>query len=232
MTLTSHQKSLVIIDALGPSLATLMFVFLRYSNRISHSLWLTYLFGIGIGCIWEIPFGLAGDSFLVSKFHNPLGFGVHILHAFWDSLIFLLGMYFIHIRNDNKYCGLAQLGLLIVFGLLQEFIVELIFNNNYWYYKTDNRHNPVVFTINGVGYTSIPYLVWIMFPILYLAGVFSIIEKYGPLRKNGRREISDSRCKNLIENSHDRWPEADTRTTVVTTINKAVVNTDTHITSV
>ena len=232
MTLTSHQKSLVIIDALGPSLATLMFVFLRYSDRISHSLWLTYLFGIGIGCIWEIPFGLAGDSFLVSKFDNPLGFGVHILHAFWDSLIFLLGMYFIHIRNDNKYCGLAQLGLLIVFGLLQEFIVELIFNNNYWYYKTDNRHNPVVFTINGVGYTSIPYLVWIMFPILYLAGVFSIIEKYGPLRKNGRREISDSRCKNLIENSHDRWPEADTRTTVVTTINKAVVNTDTHITSV
>ena len=232
MTLTSHQKSLVIIDALGPSLATLMFVFLRYSNRISHSLWLTYLFGIGIGCIWEIPFGLAGDSFLVSKFDNPLGFGVHILHAFWDSLIFLLGMYFIHIRNDNKYCGLAQLELLIVVGLLQEFIVELIFNNNYWYYKTDNRHNPVVFTINGVGYTSIPYLVWIMFPILYLAGVFSIIEKYGPLRKNGRREISDSRCKNLIENSHDRWPEADTRTTVVTTINKAVVNTDTHITSV
>ena len=66
MSLTSYQKTLVTIDAVGPCLSTLMFVFLRYSGRISHSLWLTYLFGIGIGCIWEIPFGLAGDSFLVS----------------------------------------------------------------------------------------------------------------------------------------------------------------------
>jgi hypothetical protein len=189
MSLTSYQKTLVTIDVVGPCLSTLMFIFLRYSGRISHSLWLTYLFGIGIGCIWEIPFGLAGDSFLVSSFDNPLGFGVHILHAFWDSLIFLFGMYFIHIRNDNKYCGLAQLGMLIVYGLLQEFLVELAFDNHYWYYKTDNKHNPVVFTINGTGHTSVPYLIWIMFPILYLAGVFSIIDTYGPLKKNGRREI-------------------------------------------
>ena len=97
MSLTSYQKTLVTIDVLGPCLSTLLFVFLRYSGRISHSLWLTYLLGIGIGCLWEIPFGLAGDSFLVASFDNPLGFGVHILHAFWDSLIFLFGMYFIHI---------------------------------------------------------------------------------------------------------------------------------------
>ena len=110
-------------------------------------------------------------------------------------------MHYIIIRNDNKYCGLAQLGMLIVYGLLQEFLLELAFNNHYWYYKTDNKHNPVVFTINGTGYTSVPYLIWIMFPILYLAGVFSIIDTYGPLKKNGRREITDSRCRNLIEKS-------------------------------
>jgi len=215
MSLTSYQKSLVTIDAVGPCLATLMFIFLRYSDRISHSLWLTYLFGIGIGCIWEIPFGLAGDDFLVASFDNPLGFGVHILHAFWDSLIFLFGMYFIHIRNDNRLCGLAQLGLLIVYGLLQEFIVELLFNNHYWYYKTDNRHNPVVFTINGVSYTCVPYLVWIVFPILYLAGVFAIIDTYGPLKRNGRREINDSRCRNLLHsaNSDELWPSAQTTVT-------------------
>ena len=88
---------------------------------------------------------------------------------------------------------------------------------HYWYYKTDNRHNPVVFTINGTGYTCVPYLVWIMFPILYLAGVFSIIDTYGPLRKDGRREINDSRCRNLIEKGEheDSWPAVSTTITTL-----------------
>ena len=99
-------------------------------------------------------------------------------------------MYWIHIRNDNQYCGLKQLGLLTLWGLFIEFIVELMYNDKYWYYRTDNRYNQVIFTIKGVSYTCIPYLVWILFPILYLSGVFSIIEKYGPLRKDGKKDLS------------------------------------------
>tara|TARA_B110000977_G_scaffold195444_1_gene273906 strand:- start:2172 stop:2834 length:663 start_codon:yes stop_codon:yes gene_type:complete len=220
MSLTSHQQLLVCIDAIGPVVFTTGFIFLRYFNRISHSLWLAYLFGIGLCCLWEIPFGIAGDDFLIEKFDNPLGFGVHILHAFWDSIIFLFGMYFIHIRNKNKICGLGQLALLTVYGLLQEFIVEMLFNNNYWYYKTDNRNNPVVFTINDSEYTCVPFLVWLVFPILYLSGVFSIIEKYGPLKLNDRNQINDSRCRNLIEHQDEEWPSADDLTVVtgVTTL--------------
>ena len=116
MSLTSHQKLLVSVDAIGPVIFTSGFIFLRYFNRISHSLWLSYLFGIGLCCLWEIPFGIAGDDFLIEKFDNPLGFGVHILNAFWDSIIFLFGMYFIHIRNKNKICGLGQLTLLTIYG--------------------------------------------------------------------------------------------------------------------
>ena len=41
-----------------------------------------------------------------------------------------------------------------------------------------------------MSYTCVPYLVWIIFPILYLSGVFSIIEKYGPIRKDGKKDIS------------------------------------------
>jgi len=162
-------------------------------------MFLTYWFGVFIGTLWEIPFGLAGNSFLVSKFDNPLGFGVHILHSFWDSMIFLFGMYFIHIKNKNKRSGHLQLLLLTLWGLFQEFIVELLFNNKYWYYRTDNKYNSVIFTIKGVSYTCIPYLVWIFCPILYLSGVFSIIETYGPLYKD-RRIINNDRSRNLIDN--------------------------------
>jgi hypothetical protein len=203
MALTAWQQSVVAIDVIGPVIFTGLLGMMRYTNRISRSLWLTYLFGIALTSIWEISFGLAGDSFLIFKFNNPLGFSVHILHAFWDSIILLFGMYFIHIRNDNAYCGIKQLVLLTIFGLLQEFIVEVLFNDKYWYYKTDNKLNPVLFTLNGVEYTWVPFLVWATFPILYLAGTFSIIDTYGPLRLHGRREITDDRINTLINNPHN-----------------------------
>ena len=184
MALTKQQQFYVITDAIGPCLFTIYTCIARYRRCITHSLFLTFWFGVFIGSLWEIPFGLAGDSFLVSKFDNPLGFGIHILHSFWDSMIFLFGMYFIHTKNKIKRSGYLQLLLLVLWGVFQEFIVELLFNDKYWYYKTDNRYNQVVFTIKGVSYTCVPYLVWIIFPILYLSGVFSIIETYGPLYKN------------------------------------------------
>ena len=140
MELTTWQKSVVAIDAIGPILFTGLFGIMRYRNKISRSLWLTYLYGIVLTSIWEVSFGLAGDSFLIFKFNNPLGFSVHILHAFWDSIILLFGMYFIHIRNDNEYSGLKQLLILTIYGLIQEFIVEVMFNDTYWYYKTDNKN--------------------------------------------------------------------------------------------
>jgi hypothetical protein len=201
MALTKQQQFYVITDAIGPALFTLYICISRYRRHITHSMFLTFWFGVFIGSLWEIPFGLAGDSFLVPKFDNPLGFGVHILHSFWDSMIFLFGMYFIHTRKKIKRPGHLQLLLLILWGLFQEFIVELLFNNKYWYYKTDNKYNRVVFTIKGVSYTCIPYLVWILFPILYLSGVFSIIETCGPLYKN-KRIINDDRSRNLIDSGN------------------------------
>ena len=189
MTFTKWQLSTIVIDGSVPIVVTLGFLAAKYFGKISKSLFLTYFFGAFIGAIWEIPFGIAGENFLMFKFHNPYGFFVHILHSFWDSILFLIGMYFIHIRNRGKYCGLCQLGLLISWGLISEFIIELLYNDKYWYYNPDNKHNPVVFTIHDVKYTCVPFLVWIVFPVLYLAGVFSIIEKYGPLVKDNDDSI-------------------------------------------
>jgi hypothetical protein len=200
MTLTQSQTAMVVTDITIPTIATLGVCVLRGTRRITRSLFLTYWFGALIGAFWEIPFGLAGDSFLTEKFSNPLGFGVHITHCFWDSIIFLVGLWMVHIRNHNKWPGLKQLLGLVVWGLLQEFIVELIFNDRYWYYPTDNRYNQVVFTINGVGYTTWPFLTWIVSPILYLSGVMSIIDTYGPLVGGDVLTIDiDDRDTNLLD---------------------------------
>lgn len=170
-----------ITDCIVAYVPFVIFGSLKYKNKITKSLWATYLWGICIGCLWEIPFGLAGDSFLVSN--SGLGFGIHITNAFVDSLIFVFGLYFIHMRNNGKYCGLLQLLLMIIWGIFQEFMVEYMFGHSYWEYRTDNKYNQVLFTMNGEKYTYIPFLVWLLSPILYLSGVFSIIEKWGSLNK-------------------------------------------------
>lgn len=213
MTLTHSQTLMVVTDITIPSIVTMGVCILRGSHRITHSLFLTYWLGALIGALWEIPFGLAGDGFLTSKFPNPLGFGVHIIHCFWDSIIFLIGMWIVHLRNHNRWPGLKQLLGLVVWGLLQEFMVELIFNDRYWYYSTNNRYNQVVFTINGVGYTCYPFITWIVAPILYLSGVMAIIDTYGPLRSGTKREVNfEDRHTNLLESQQT----SDTVSVVVT----------------
>lgn len=180
MPLTKKESIFVISDVTGPVLSTSIVLLTFYLKKINISLFLTYFFGFLVGCLWEIPFGLLGDNFLEFTFDNPLGFYAFILHAFWDSIIFLIGLYLVNIRNHNKYCGIKQLSLLILWGIFQNFVVELILNNNYWYYGVDNRYNPVLFTINNNSFTFLPFLVWIVSPIIYISGVYSILEKYGP----------------------------------------------------
>ena len=70
MTLTKQEQFYVITDAIGPALFTLYICMSRYRRNITHSMFLTFWFGVFIGSLWEIPFGLAGDSFLVAKFYS------------------------------------------------------------------------------------------------------------------------------------------------------------------
>lgn len=201
MTLTKKESIFVISDVTGPVLSTSLILLTYFLKKINFSLLLTYFYGFLIGCLWEIPFGLLGDNFLEFTFDNPLGFYAFILHAFWDSIIFLIGLYMVSIRNNNKYCGIKQLLLMILWGIFQNFIVELILNNNYWYYGVDNKYNPVLFTINDNSFTFLPFLVWIVSPILYISGVYSIVEKYGSFYGNNSINLQSNLRTNLIEST-------------------------------
>ena len=206
MPLTKKESIFVISDVTGPVLSTSIVLLTFYLKKINISLFLTYFFGFLVGCLWEIPFGLLGDNFLEFTFDNPLGFYAFILHAFWDSIIFLIGLYLVNIRNHNKYCGIKQLSLLILWGIFQNFVVELILNNNYWYYGVDNRYNPVLFTINNNSFTFLPFLVWIVSPIIYISGVYSILEKYGPFYGE-----NSSNSQSLLNSNYTNSPNTEIR---------------------
>ena len=178
--MTTSHPICVIFDLLGPILYGLYTIFNLKIRRANISFGIAVLWGIIVGCCWEIPFGLLGDHFLVTP-NNPLGFSIHIIHAIWDSILFMFGLYIFHIRKKATYTCCKKTVYLTLYGLLSEIIVEFLFNGSYWTYRTNNSYNPVLFTIHNIGYTLIPYLVWVVAPPIYLYGIYYIEKHYGKI---------------------------------------------------
>ena len=179
--MTSSHPICIILDLLGPILFILYNISGYIQKRIYGSFILASFWGVLIGCTWEIPFGILGNKFLITP-NNPLGFGIHIIHSFWDSIIFMIGLYLFHIRNTLCLWNFKKILYFTLFGLGIEVLVEFMFNGNYWTYNTHQSYNPVLFKINGIGYTLLPYLTWIISPPIYLYGIYYIEKYFGKVK--------------------------------------------------
>jgi hypothetical protein len=171
----------VVLDLLGPILYKFYIIRSLQLKRANFSFGLATVLGFLIGCTWEIPFGLLGNQFLITP-NNPLGFSIHIIHAVWDSIIFMIGLYALQIRKNARYSTCKKIVYFTLYGLLSEIIAEFIFNGTYWTYNTTNSYNPVLFTLHTVGYTLLPYLVWLIAPPVYLYGIYHIEKHFGKIR--------------------------------------------------
>lgn len=181
MSLTKNQNAYVICQTLLPIFYSLHISLLRYKNKITHSFFLSYWFGILLSLIWQVPEAIAGDSFMQYSFNHPLEGYSHIFTAMINGIIFHTGLYWVHVYNKNRFCGLTQLGLLTLWCLGIQFFSQLIFNNTYWKYTENNRYNMEVFKTGSVHHMAVPYLIWIIFSIWYLTGAYSLADRYGKL---------------------------------------------------
>ena len=100
--MTMSYPICVVLDILGPILYKSYIIRSLKLKRANLSFGLATVLGFLIGCTWEIPFGLLGNQFLITP-NNPLGFSIHIIHAVWDSIIFMIGLYALHIRKNARY---------------------------------------------------------------------------------------------------------------------------------
>ena len=200
MTHHTLHHNYVIAQLIVPISFTLSIFSLRILRQISKSILYVYIFGIGLSLLWEIPIHIAGKTYIQYPYGNPLGHWTLPLNCIWNSIIFILGLYLVHIRNYGKWCGLLRLFCLIVWCVLLQFLTQFITDGNYSVYNKENKYNPIIFTYHGITYTSVPYLLWICMSILYLTGVFSIIEKYGSLRKERTIHFADS-TQSLSDNN-------------------------------
>ena len=163
------------------NLAPIIFFILYYFGFIS-KIFQLFVIGIFVGFTWEIPFGLAGESFHLILINWPIDLPLarNITYSFIDSLIFLIGLGLTRlILKDYNFLYQFQtkaLIIMIIWGSLSEFIIDLNGNGKLWLF-IENWYNPVFVTINDNNLTLIPQLIWLFAPILYYMVILKCLKK-------------------------------------------------------
>ena len=109
MNLLTANQMMWIAFTVG-SLAPIIFYVLYKYGSLSKRIFRLFIIGICVGLLWEIPFGLTGESFHLILVDWPIDIPLarNINYAFLDSLIFLMGIFFCNItwnfRNPINRC--------------------------------------------------------------------------------------------------------------------------------
>jgi hypothetical protein len=104
MNLLTANQMMWIAFTVGSSAPIIFYVLYKY-GYLSKRIFRLFIIGICIGLLWEIPFGLTGESFHLILVDWPIDIPLarNINYAFLDSLIFLIGIFFCNIilKNDD-----------------------------------------------------------------------------------------------------------------------------------
>jgi hypothetical protein len=156
----------------------LVTAFLYFRGRIqSRHVWLM-VWGFAVGSTWEFAFFFLGDSIHTMRTEWPLPMiTLHLSHTFWDAGLFIVGYWLcLRILKTTDCCTRfrwAELGIMLLWGAGQEFMVELMGNGVIWEYRVYDW-NPVWITVGEQGYTVLPQLIWVIAPIVYYLGFIRI----------------------------------------------------------
>ena len=153
-----------------------LFVFLYRTRRISRFSWLLFWTGCAVGALWEIPFYFIGpyfssDPLYVLKTPTPYPlFLLHFVHCFWDGGLFMVGVWLVksvcRAPHFERF-RFQELGVLLVWGQLQELAVELISTGSSGWAYVPQWWNPSMFQFRGSDITLLPQLIWVAAPIVF-----------------------------------------------------------------
>jgi len=162
-------------------------VFILYrTKKINQFSWYIFWIGALIGLSWEIPmFVLNFENIFVIK-ELIQAYPVHyivfmISHTLWDGGLFLIGYWLVKLickepNFDNFY--IKELSILIVFGQIQELIVEIgAVSNNRWTYIV-YWWNPALFYINGYPITLFPHIYWLFGTLIFYYVLLKLKPKF------------------------------------------------------
>ena len=171
-------------ELIFPIIIVIVWLYLTLSKTIPPEMSALWVIAFFLGLTWEMTFRFMGDKWM--KIKKPeikkLPKVVYaISHALQDSVLFMIGVLLAWLllgRNTKIFCNynFIVLFIFIAWGFFQEFIIELAYNGDVWEY-TPNKFNPTVWSRNGIHYTLVPYLVWIIAPIIFWIITVNIMKK-------------------------------------------------------
>lgn len=163
------------------------------TGRLPPRFWTLFLIGCALGCTWEVGFGLLGPD----RTETPLFVWIHpggvpldpqpadggglgriiglVAVCVWDGALFVAGLMIVRrLRPAPTFVrfDLAELGILLAWGQLQSFAVEMIaLAGGLWGYLPQ-WYNPALFPFLDGHITTAPQAVWLLaYPVFYAAAL-------------------------------------------------------------
>ena len=135
-----------------------------------------FALGVLVGFTWEAPIFIGScttTSLATITFSRPfpLPWAVYMIsHSLWDGSLFLLGCWIVRALTKPpwfKSWSVAQFGIFLVYGQLQELAVELSSTGSDGWVFIQHWWNPTLFFFNGHPITLFPQVFWLYGSTVY-----------------------------------------------------------------
>ena len=177
-----YQLDLII----GFSAPILVYVLYR-TKKIDKFSWYIFWIGAAIGLTWEIPMfvGSYETTFFVTLTTiSPYPYHYLIFmvsHTLWDGGLFLLGYWLVKLICKSPQFdefNVKELVILIIYGQIQEIIVEIgAVSNDAWTFIA-YTWNPALFFFNGYPITIYPQICWLYGILMFYYVVLKLKPKF------------------------------------------------------
>jgi len=197
--MAQEGKVMFLIDLTFAILVPVVIFGLWHGRVITLCVVVCFLWGFLLGYIWESIHALVPNFIRLVDEQVEREFPVKtlypLMHATADSVMFLLSMLLVYWLELPLSSGWALL-VMVFWGITTELIVEFSLNGRYWRYNETIPGNPVLFRINGIGYTVWPFLEWLIAPVIFWAGANWICGNFGDGPKGcAKRSMARKRAR-------------------------------------
>jgi len=172
----NFQDMFYFLDLLVGFTAPILAYILYRTEKIDKFSWYVFWIGAAVGLTWEIPMFVGSyetNFFIILETIRPYPFHYIVFlisHTLWDGMLFIIGYRLVLLFSESprfKEFNLKELMILIIYGQIQEIIVEVGSVSNsawtfivYWW-------NPALFYVSEYPITLYPQLAWLFGSILF-----------------------------------------------------------------
>ena len=181
--MSSLQDYFFYLDLLIGFTAPIIVLILYKFKKINKISWLVFWIGAAIGLTWEIPMfvGSYENTFFVTLRTirpYPFHYSIYMIsHTFWDGGLFLIGYWLVLLISKEpqfKTFSIKELLITILYGQIQEILVELgAISNSAWTF-IEYWWNPALFYVNGYPITLYPQLCWLLGSLFFYLTVLKL----------------------------------------------------------